>query len=119
MAGGKSCFGRLGAAAVADVLAGAVAAHAQTQQQSDWCAGKNGATDEQKIGGCTALIQSKRYAGKDLAFAFNNRVLAYYDKRDFARAIADFNDALRLDPRFAHGYNNRALAYLASGMPDR
>ena len=47
--------------------------------------------------GCTAVIGSKAYAGRELAFAFNNRGLAYYAKRIFDRAVADFPQVILID----------------------
>jgi len=55
------------------------------------------------------------HAGKELAFAFNNRGLGYYTRRDFDHAIADFAQAIRVDPNSAQGYSNRALAHEARG----
>src|SRR5262249_19734916 len=40
----------------------------------------------------------------------NFRGVAYAGKGDFSRAIADFNDAIRLDPRDAVALQNRAAA---------
>ena len=36
-------------------------------------------------------------------------------KRDFARAIADYDQSLRLKPRWADGYGYRGLARLMQG----
>ena len=38
-------------------------------------------------------------------------------RNDFAGAIANFNDAIRLKPDFARAYYNRGLAFRASGEP--
>jgi hypothetical protein len=43
------------------------AAFAQTQQQRNWCAGKDGASPDQQMSGCTAIIQAGRDAPKQLA----------------------------------------------------
>src|ERR1700678_2641885 len=110
-----SSFNRIGAAAtlVALGLLFATATVAQIQHDVDQCLGKVGVTPDQQAVGCTAVIDSKTYVGKELAFAFNNRGLVSYSKRDFDRAIADYTEAVRLDPGFARGYGNRALAYKA------
>ena len=44
---------------------------------------------------------------------------AYRDKGDTDRAIADYTEAIRLDPKFAIAYNNRGLAYRDKGDTDR
>ncbi len=50
--------------------------------------------------------------------AFNNRGLALYEKEDYARAIEDFTEAIRLDGKLARAYYNRALAHLQRGDED-
>ena len=62
------------------------------------------------ISGCTALIRSGQYSGKDLVWAYGNRGNAYADLGEHRRAIEDFDQALRLDPGYAHAYANRANA---------
>jgi len=75
-------------------------ADAQTQQQIDWCVNKGYVySPNLQINGCTAALQSGRLSGKDLASAFNNRGNAYNDKNDYDRAIADFDQAIRLGRR--------------------
>ena len=36
-------------------------------------------------------------------------------KGDFAKAIADYSEAVRLDPKYALAYNGRGLAYSQQG----
>jgi Flp pilus assembly protein TadD len=36
-------------------------------------------------------------------------------KRDYTRAIADFTEAIRFDAKYVEAYNNRGLAYKATG----
>ena len=95
------------------VAAGAASpAGAQTQQQIDWCVDKgNTFSPDLRISGCTAAIQSGRWSGKDLAWAFNNRCRAYNDNNETDRAIADCTDAIRLDPNYIAAYNNRGAEY--------
>lgn len=64
-----------------------------------------------RIAGCTKIIQDRAATKEIRVGAYNNRGLAYRAKREFDRAIADFNEALRLDPKYAGGYNNRGLVY--------
>jgi tetratricopeptide (TPR) repeat protein len=44
---------------------------------------------------------------------------AYYAKHNYDRAIADFNEAIRLDPGSAISYSNRGQAYYAKQDYDR
>ncbi len=48
------------------------------------------------IGGCIAMICSGQYFGRKLAVAYYNRGLAYSRLDDVARAIEDYNEALRI-----------------------
>jgi tetratricopeptide (TPR) repeat protein len=94
-------------------------AGAQTQQQVDWCQGKDGATPDLQIGGCTAVIQSGRAIGKNLAIVLTFRAMAYHVKGDYDRAIADGDQAVRLDPKCDACFVNRGAAYIGKGDFDR
>jgi tetratricopeptide (TPR) repeat protein len=50
--------------------------------------------------------------------AYNNRGLAYKDKKEFEKAIADFGQVLRLKPDWS-AYYNRGIAYYEKGDRDR
>ena len=41
--------------------------------------------------------------------------MAYGEKGDLDKALADFNKAIELDSAYAQAYNNRGAAYLAKG----
>ena len=41
----------------------------------------------------------------------SNRGDAYQKKRNFDRAIADFDEAIKVNPNYAGAYYNRGLAY--------
>jgi tetratricopeptide (TPR) repeat protein len=60
---------------------------------------------------CTSAINSGKYVGKDAAWAYNVRGTAYFFKGDNDRAIADYNEAIRLDPKYAFAYNGRGNAW--------
>ena len=97
----------------------AVPAVAQSDQQVRWCNGDDHATPDLMIKGCTALIRSGKVSGQDLAVAFTNRGSAYDDKRDEDRAIADHDQAIKIDPTLDLAFNNRANAYGRKGGIDR
>lgn len=50
--------------------------------------------------------------------AYNNRGLAYKDKKEFGKAVADFGQVLRLKPDWS-AYYNRGIAYYEKGDHDR
>jgi len=106
--------GMLGAAAVsaATLLAPALSASAQTDQQVEWCNGEGNATRELSISGCTAMIQSGAYMGEELAIVFNNRGIAYFKSGQFESAIQDYDQAIRLRPNFLSALISRGFAYL-------
>jgi lipoprotein NlpI len=63
-----------------------------------------------KIGACTAIIQSGQETTKNLAAAFYNRDIAYRDKGQYDRAIQDYDQAISLDPKYAHAFSSRGYA---------
>jgi len=74
---------------------------------------------ERKIRGCTQVIErGKRESRENRATAYTNRGLAYYDKGEVERAIADFDKAIALNPKDAIAYTNRGLAYSEKGDYD-
>jgi tetratricopeptide (TPR) repeat protein len=101
------------------ILAAAAPADAQSAKQIAWCNGDGGATPELEIKGCTALIQSGKSYGRNLAIAYTNRGSAYDDLRDEDRAIADHDQAIRIDPKLDLAFNNRANAYGRKGEIER
>src|SRR5918995_3175925 len=74
---------------------------AQTPQQLAACEGKGNPPLDTVIGGCTALIQSGSYAGRDLATVYVIRATAHQRKGDLDRAIEDYERAIKLDPTSA------------------
>ena len=47
----------------------------------------------------------------NLTVSYNNRGLAYNKLKEHEKAIADYNKAIALNPKYAIAYNNRGLAY--------
>ena len=106
--------------AVVTVLAVVVTkATAQYSANRDQCMDKGGAfSPAQRITACSAVMQGG-ISQKMLAYAFNNRALAFQAEREYQHAIADYSDAIRLDPEFAHAWYNRGTAYQAQSDYDR
>ncbi|MGH6754466.1 MAG: tetratricopeptide repeat protein, partial [Bradyrhizobium sp.] len=74
---------------------------------------------EATITACTRSIKSGKWKGPNLAAYYNNRAVAHRNKGDNDRAIADLNEAIRLDPKLAMAFNNRGAAYNEQGDNDR
>jgi tetratricopeptide (TPR) repeat protein len=68
----------------------------------------------------TRMIESGLPATQDtLDTLYFSRGRAYAMKGDFDRAIADFDEALALNPDYAAAYTNRGLAYEVNSEVDR
>lgn len=64
------------------------------------------------IAGCTLVInQRKRESNGDVAIAFYNRGLSYAKKDDPKRAVAEFSEAIKIDPSDADYFRNRGENY--------
>jgi tetratricopeptide (TPR) repeat protein len=87
-------------------------AAAQSSRSWAWCVNQGSTFSvDQRINGCSSIIQSGRETRRNLSIAYYSRGLAYYDKGDDDRAIAEYIEAIRLDPKFAQAYSSRGLAY--------
>ena len=65
---------------------------------------------------------TKRSGSIRIPAAYDHRGLAYRSKGDHDRSIADFSEAIRLDPKFAAAYYHRGRAHQAkadNGPRDR
>jgi lipoprotein NlpI len=98
------------------VLGGCTLLHGQTRDDY-WkqCAGTE---PDPKIAACTALIQSGQETPDNTSKAFNNRGNGHSAKGEFALAIQDFDQALKLNPNYALAFNNRGNAHSDRGEYD-
>jgi lipoprotein NlpI len=67
------------------------------------------------IAGCTHIIDDAKQKPKARAAAYYNRGNAQAANGDQAAAIADYDEAIKLDPKGAPAYNNRGTAKNESG----
>jgi tetratricopeptide (TPR) repeat protein len=74
-------------------------------------------TPERRIAPCSALIEAPGTAPDVRAKAFFLRALSYWQLSQRERAIRDYDEAIRIDPKFAAALNNRADAWLRLGQP--
>ena len=85
------------------------AAVAQLSSHWQFCTGNPGIDWDTQIKSCTALIQSGTELKENEAIAFYNRALAYENKEKYDLAIADFTEAIRLNPKDADFFLYRGL----------
>src|SRR6266850_1799686 len=99
------------------IAAAILASLAAPAAAADWdaCFDRRGET---AIAACTRLINSGKYKGKDLAAIFGARGVELKLADQIDRAIADYTQAIRLEPN-ARRYSNRANALRLNGDVDR
>src|ERR1700733_6604387 len=73
------------------------------------------ARDRTAIAQCTSVIESGRWSGKNIAWAWFNRGLVYESIGDHARAIDDFGHAIANDPGSWKAYSMRGLSRMRAG----
>ena len=73
------------------------------------------ASGDAAIAACTRAIESKKYAKKKfkrtLSLLYTNRGVEYEIKKEFDKAIADHDQAIKIDPKNWAAFNNRGNAY--------
>jgi len=101
-----------GAAIVVLTFAYVGAALAQPAAAWSLCS-NDGISSQQRINGCTLVIQSGTESQTRLATAYHNRGLALLDRGDNDLALADFDAAVKLNPNETGYFYNRANSLLA------
>jgi tetratricopeptide (TPR) repeat protein len=94
-------------------------ASAQLSDMKRLCSGGSEVPIEQKLSACTAMIESGQETPQNRAVAFERRGLALFAKKEYGRAIADYDQAVALNPRWLAAFINRGNAWQAKGNYDR
>ena len=71
-----------------------------------------------RISACTEIIQGAAYSPEQKGAAFRSRASARLDAGAGDQAIADYTEAIRLNPRDAAAFAGRAQAYQTRANPD-
>jgi len=101
------------------VIAVSLSFAANAKRDRDWDACK-GSDADASIAGCTnVLSRGKRETQSNRATAHNNRGWSYSQKDDHDRAIAGYDEAIRLDPNFALAFVNCGWSYERKRQYDR
>lgn len=79
----------------------------------------NDITDEQRIEGCTASIESGTLTGWPLKVAYCNRGYALTELGEYDRVITDSDALIAINPQAGCGYLNRARAWYYKDDLDR
>ncbi len=64
-----------------------------------------------QIAACTRLIGASEIGPRNQAIAYNNRANAHVRLGARGKAIADYGEAIRLDPKYANAYLNLGRTY--------
>lgn len=108
-------FARLFLAAVAAATFGIAAAMATVDDPALDCLSED---NERRISGCSALIDTPGLPDDQRSLAYGMRALAYSLIGMFDKALADYDEALKIKPDFPLALNNRAWSYYKLGRPN-
>ena len=105
-------------ACLAVVIAG-VALSARPAAADDWTDCLQDGNFTLKLLGCGKTIDAAGNDAERKARAYNERGYAYFTGKQYDRAVADFDQAIRLSPRAASIYYNRCNALIEQAQFDR
>jgi Flp pilus assembly protein TadD len=91
-------------------------AEAATQRDLNDC--QRFGDPDRGIAACTSVLDDKRISISDHAGLLANRAIFYTAKGEFDRALADYNDSLRLAPNNAISHNGRGAILRNMGELD-
>jgi len=97
------------------LLFGSLPTRSQDNLDAQRCNGVVAASAQDQIASCSTLINSGNFSGQTLAVIYSNRAVLLSQQADYAKAIADFDQALALDPSNAQSLYDRGVAKRKSG----
>src|SRR5690349_17358196 len=78
----------------------------------DWSVCKDEAAPAaEAIDACTRLIKAAKSRNADLALTYYNRAISYRQKDDVDAALADYNESIRINPKYPKAFNNRGAIW--------
>src|SRR5581483_4766987 len=92
---------------------------ARAASPADWKDCEEGYPEDKKIAACNRILQGKKGSAADLAKATRLRGYGYSFKKDYARALNDFSEAIRLNPQDTTSFHARAWLYKERGELDK
>src|ERR1700748_210437 len=92
---------------------------AQPAHLAGTCTGRARASLDDKISACSSLIAQPNSDSERLAVLHTSRGAAWRQKGDLDRALADHDEAIRLQPGSALLYFNRAITWQSKDDADR
>ena len=75
--------------------------------------------DDLRITGCTRLINAREVSTRSIASAYNKQAIAWKHKGEIDKAIADYSQAIRTDPKLSAPWHNRAQLWLSKEQYDK
>ena len=91
---------------------------AQPSSDADRCNQATGTVDE-TIAACTRAIASKQFSNENMAVLHNSRGISWGEQGYTDLSMADFDEAIRLDPKFATVYSSRGNLWGDRGENDK
>lgn len=91
---------------------------AQPNVDAERCTSATGSVDD-TLAACTRAIESKKFADGNLAILLNSRAVSWREKGSDGQAMADFDEAIKRDPKYAMAYSNRGNLHGDLGDNDR
>lgn len=87
---------------------------------ADWtiCLDLQNANGDPKIAACTAVIKSGEKSGRELSVAYAGRAGGYKAKGEYDKALADIDEAIKLQPGFGELFYNRGVINAAAGRSE-